>query len=141
MIEIVFPDGSPRLAQARRIYGDSARHSRRFGMTWSRTCSEPQQQASADRNGERIASLGQLIREIAIEPLRRKLRCRSCKRQLRKLDDHTLRDIGVKRADIDAAAPSRGAGGPATRSCCLMPPRATEERPAGQGSHPAPALR
>ncbi len=91
-------------------------------MTSSRTCSEPQQQACAGRNGEWIASLGQRIREVAIEPLRREFRCRSCKRLLRELDDHTLRDIGVKRADIDAAGPPRGSGGPATRSCCLMPP-------------------
>lgn len=43
---------------------------------------------------------------LSLAPLTRHFRNRAAVRQLRKLDDHLLRDIGLMRADIEEAVNS-----------------------------------
>jgi uncharacterized protein YjiS (DUF1127 family) len=49
-------------------------------------------------------SLSRLGPRIAFESMVRRLRCRAAERELRQLDDRTLRDIGLTRGEIHAAA-------------------------------------
>jgi len=51
-----------------------------------------------------LAGLAHLIRDHLIDPLRRLARSRGGERELTRLDDRLLRDIGLTRSQVHAAA-------------------------------------
>ena len=70
-------------------------------------------QQCASGNRPLTALLGgpvRLVYETVIDPMRRRARRRADARELARLDDHLLRDIGLTRAQVLAAAfgPVRG---------------------------------
>lgn len=52
----------------------------------------------------RAAASGRLLRERAVEALRRIRRRARLRRDLQRLDEHLLHDIGARRADLEAEA-------------------------------------
>jgi uncharacterized protein YjiS (DUF1127 family) len=51
-----------------------------------------------------LAGLADLVHDHMIDPMRRRARARTGEREMARLDDHLLRDIGLTRSEIHAAA-------------------------------------
>jgi uncharacterized protein YjiS (DUF1127 family) len=87
-----------------------------------------------------LAGLRHLVHDHVIDPLRRRARSRAGERELARLDDRLLRDIGLTRAQVHAAAYGRVGPGVLSRADTMRAP------PSGPGNvlrlqHRAIALR
>jgi uncharacterized protein YjiS (DUF1127 family) len=85
--------------------------------------------------GSRRALVGlvRAIGDVVLKPVQRRLRCRAGARRMMELDDHLLKDIGIRRSEIRAAAYGllkvRGALEPRPEPPVRPPPEAPCARP------------
>jgi uncharacterized protein YjiS (DUF1127 family) len=75
-----------------------------------------------------LASLARLVRDQVVDPLRRRTRSRAGEGELARLDDRLLRDIGLMRSQVHAAAYGRVGPGVLSRA------DATRAKPSASGN-------
>ena len=74
-----------------------------------------------------LAGLACLVRDRVVDPMRRGARSRAGERELARLDDRLLRDIGLMRSQVHAAAYGRVGPGVLSRADSMRAP------PSGSG--------
>jgi uncharacterized protein YjiS (DUF1127 family) len=73
-----------------------------------------------------LSGLARLVRDRVVDPMRRRTRSRAGERELARLDDRLLRDIGLMRSQVHAAAYGRVGPGVLSRADS---PRAPSSEP------------